>query len=222
MPWLPHLFARTSSLSDEQAMLHVRDTADHAAFTQLLRRWELPISRLCIRITHDQHRGEDLAQETFARLFTHRHTYQPGGKFSTWLWRIALNTCHEETRRPRYRHERPLAADHHPPDRSVDAHPHHHAENTERATLLHNALSQLSEVQRTIVLLREYQQLKFREIADILNLPEGTVKWHMAEALNELSRHLKSLRSDESKSKNPPPSPKSPQSKPRSEQGLLL
>ena len=201
-------------------MLHVRDTADHAAFTQLLRRWEVPISRLCIRITRDQHRGEDLAQETFTRLFANRHTYQPGGKFSTWLWRIALNTCREETRRPRYRHERPLAADDHPPDHSIDAHPHHHAENTERATLIHAALSQLSELQRTILLLREYEQLKFREIADILTLPEGTVKWHMAEALTQLSHHLKPTLSEENK--NPPRPPKTPQSRPPSEQGLLL
>jgi RNA polymerase sigma-70 factor, ECF subfamily len=213
MPWLPQLFARAGSLSDEQAMLHVRNTADHAAFTQLLRRWETPIFRLCIRMSGDEHRGEDLAQETFARVFAHRNTYQPGRKFSTWLWRIALNTCHEETRRPRHRHEHPLPEGRHPSDHSTDSQPGHRAETSERATLLHAALSQLSEVQRTIVLLREYENLKFREIADVLSLPEGTVKWHMAEALNRLSLHLKPLAPDEQPRSSQTHQPK---------QGLLL
>ena len=71
---------------------------DHRAFAQLVARWEQPIRRLCARLTGDWERGEDLKQETFVRLFAKRKDYQPTGRFSTYLWRIALNLCHDELR----------------------------------------------------------------------------------------------------------------------------
>lgn len=82
--------------TDEQAMQLVQSRADHAAFAQLVRRWEGPVRRLCIRMTGDEHRGEDLAQEAFAKVFANRQQFAVGKKFSTWLWRIALNVCFEE------------------------------------------------------------------------------------------------------------------------------
>src|SRR4051794_37794963 len=87
--------------SDEQAMRMVRDRADHAAFAQLVQRWEGPIRRLCVRMTGDTHHGEDLTQEAFALVFANRHQFAEGKKFSTWLWRIALNLCFEMGRRRR-------------------------------------------------------------------------------------------------------------------------
>src|ERR1051325_1904955 len=96
------------AISDEQAMWRVQSHDDDGAFAQLVRRWEGPIQRLCTRMTGDPHRGEDLAQETFTRVFAKRKDYQPSGKFSTWLWRIALNLCYDELRRRRRREESSL------------------------------------------------------------------------------------------------------------------
>ena len=87
------------SMTDEQAMWRVQTQDDHRAFVQLLERWEEPIGRLCARMTGDVHRGEDLKQETFARVFEKRKSFQPSARFSTWLWRIALNLCYDELRR---------------------------------------------------------------------------------------------------------------------------
>ena len=75
---LPTLFAA----SDEQAMWRVKMEDDPQAFDQLVKRWEKPIQSLCARMTGDVHRGEDLAQETFSRVFTRRKDYEPSGKFS--------------------------------------------------------------------------------------------------------------------------------------------
>src|SRR5215469_4503527 len=86
-------------ISDEQAMWRVQQLDDEAAFGQLVRRWEGPIQRLSERMTGDAHAAEDLAQETFVRVFARRKEYQAEGKFSTWLWRIALNLCYDELRR---------------------------------------------------------------------------------------------------------------------------
>ncbi len=65
------------SMTDEQAMWRVQTQDDHRAFVQLLERWEEPIGRLCARMTGDLHRGEDLKQETFARVFEKRKTRTP-------------------------------------------------------------------------------------------------------------------------------------------------
>src|SRR5262245_1697732 len=98
----PTPFASLRSLfviSDEQAMWRVQAEDDERAFAQLVHRWESPIQRLCLRMTGDAQRAEDLAQEAFVRVFARRKEYQHGGKFSTWLWRIALNLCYDELRR---------------------------------------------------------------------------------------------------------------------------
>src|ERR1043166_336591 len=97
----PSLFSAT----DEQAMWRVRTDDDPQAFAQLVERWQGPIQGLCTRMTGDPHRGEDLAQETFARLFARRKNYTPSGKFSTFLWRMALNICYDELRKLKRRGE---------------------------------------------------------------------------------------------------------------------
>src|SRR5262245_65771377 len=89
--------------TDEQAMLRVQAEDDHRAFAQLVTRWEEPIRRLCTRMVGDAHRGEDLKQETFAKLFARRKSYQATGRFSTFLWRVALNVCYDELRRVKRR-----------------------------------------------------------------------------------------------------------------------
>jgi len=179
----------------------VQADGDPAAFAQLVDRWERPIRRLCVRMTGDEHRGEDLAQETFARVFAHRERFDAGRRFSTWLWRIALNLCHEESRRLRRRGTR-LTDDADASDgvgRVENDGPHARAVRSEQAQLVRDALQQLPDPHRAVVLLREYENLKFREIADVLDVPEGTVKWRMSEALDQLGELLKPiLSSDES------------------------
>jgi RNA polymerase sigma factor (sigma-70 family) len=95
------LYSRT----DEESMCRVKSHDDYGEFDRLVTRWEQPIRRLCVRMTGDVHRGEDLKQETFVRLFEKRKDYQPTGKFSTFLWRIALNLCYDELRRKDRRRE---------------------------------------------------------------------------------------------------------------------
>src|SRR5688572_33362247 len=101
-------FAAFKSLfvvSDEQAMWRVQAQNDALAFAQLVRRWEKPVQNLCARMIGDTHRAEDLAQDIFARIFSKRAEYRPTAKFSTWLWRIALNRCYDELRREQLRRE---------------------------------------------------------------------------------------------------------------------
>jgi RNA polymerase sigma-70 factor (ECF subfamily) len=193
------LLATVSSLfttTDEQAMWRVQMYDDPHAFAQLMRRWETPIQRLCTRMLGDEHRGEDLTQDTFARLFAKRKDYQPTGRFSTYLWRMALNLCYDELRRMKRRPESPLVDEEYG---DLDGAPHFKSADPsadalllqqEQGEMVRHAVLQLSEAYRSVVVLRHYENLKFREIADVLGIPEGTVKSRMAEALSQLHRIL--------------------------------
>jgi RNA polymerase sigma-70 factor (ECF subfamily) len=195
------LISALFSASDEQLMWRVKLQDDAEAFASLMSRWQRPIENLCIRMTGDLHRAEDLAQTAFARIFARRTDWEPTGKFSTFLWRVALNLCHDELRRTRRRGECSLDALDEAGDQpdfvaSEDPAPDEQADSRERADLVRNALLQLATHYREVVVLRHYEGLKFHEIGEVLAIPEGTAKSRMAEALTQLNRLLKHLNGD--------------------------
>jgi len=169
-------------MTDEQAMWRVQMQDDHAAFMQLVERWEGPIMRLCARITGDVHRGEDLKQEAFARVFVRRKDYRPPAKFSTWLWRIALNLCYDEIRK-RDRHGEcsleQAAAQQQPEELRPDT----ELASREDCRLVRKALVQLPDEQRVLLYLRYCEGLKLREIAEILEIPQTTAASRIAAGL---------------------------------------
>lgn len=187
-------------ISDEQAMWRVQMHDDGEAFAQLMARWQEPIRRLCVRMLGDEHKSEDVTQEAFARVYAKRKEFQHGAKFSTFLWRVATNLCLDELRRIKRRREfssfgekedgeendiwQEMPGSGHAPDET--------AATGEDALLVRKALMQLPDHYRSVVVLRHYEDLKFREIADVLGIPEGTVKSRMSEALSLLAHALKS------------------------------
>jgi RNA polymerase sigma-70 factor (ECF subfamily) len=198
---MPNLITGLFKTTDEQLMWRVKLQNDPQAFASLMTRWQRPIQRLCTRMTGDSHRAEDLTQTVFARVFARREDWEPSGKFSTFLWRIALNLCHDEARRNRRRGECSLEALQEDGDwpEFVDAdepQPDASAESIERADFVREALLKLAPHYREVVVLRHYEQLKFREIGDVLGIPDGTVKSRMAEALSQLNHLLKHLNQD--------------------------
>ncbi len=201
---MPNLLSAFFSATDEQLMWRVKLQDDAEAFASLMSRWQRPIENLCVRMTGDIHRAEDLAQSAFAKIFARRADWQPTGKFSTFLWRVALNLCHDELRRTKRRGECSLDALHEEGDTqpdfiaSEDPAPDEQADSRERAELVRNALLKLATHYREVVVLRHYEGLKFHEIGEVLAIPEGTVKSRMAEALTQLNRLLQHLDGDTS------------------------
>ena len=189
------------TITDEQAMWRVKMDDDPQAFARLVERWQGPIQRLCIKMLGDAHRAEDLTQEAFARVFARRKDYEVAGRFSTFLWRIALNLCYDELRKIKRRGESSLEGrsdEHGETDFMADtAGPDLQVVADERAEHVRRALLQIPEPYRVVVVLRHYEGLKFREIGEVLDIPEGTVKSRMVEALNQLNRLLKPLVSDD-------------------------
>lgn len=181
-------------LSDEEAMARVQRDGDHRAFGLIVCRWEGAILRLCTRMTGDAHRGEDLTQEAFTRLYSQAASYRHGARVSTFLWRLAVNLCLDELRKAKQRigsiqdeenaGDAPVAALPSPLTATLHA---------ERAEQVREALARLPDHYRAVVVLRHYEGLKFREIAEVLGIPEGTVKSRMAEALERLAKTLRPL-----------------------------
>jgi len=176
-------------------MWRVQTEDDPAAFALLVERWREKIRQLCIRMTGNIHLGDDLAQEVFARVFEKRRDFKGASRFSTWLWRIAVNRCYDEMRRPAARATTESlddenstvvldinVADVRTPRDSVAA--------QEEAELVRRALMNLPEQYRAVLVLRHYENLKLREIAEVLDLPEGTVCSRMAEGLAQLTQLL--------------------------------
>jgi RNA polymerase sigma-70 factor, ECF subfamily len=178
------------AVSDEQAMWRVQMNDDPEAFAMLVDRWQSPIHNLCTRMCGDSHRAEDLAQEAFVRIFARRKEYVASGKFSTFLWRVALNLCYDELRRRERRRESSLDGDSDELCRAeeIDSHaPDTALAQQETAETVREALMAISETYRSVLVLRHYEGLKFREIAEVLGIPEGTVKSRMADGLSQLA-----------------------------------
>lgn len=190
------------TVSDEQTMWRVKMHDDPQAFARLVTRWEKPIQRLCARMTGDPHRAEDLTQTAFARVFARRANWEPSGRISTFLWRIALNLCYDDLRQTQRRGE--CSLDDLGEEGSAgceqfvaeEPSPHAQADARERGELVREALLRLPPLYREIVVLRHYEALKFHEIAEVLEIPEGTAKSRMAEALTQLHRLLKHVNED--------------------------
>lgn len=171
--------------SDEDLMLSCRD-GDEGAFEALYRRYEKPIFSFIYRIVMSAADAEDLCQETFFKVVRAKKKYRVSGKFKTWLFRIALNLCHDRLRRMKLRSHLSLDAPMFSQDcqdiqlqKSISdpsSDPVKYVETDEMKTLVQQAFTMLPEKQRTVVVLKEYHALKFSEIADIMNCPVGTVK----------------------------------------------
>jgi RNA polymerase sigma-70 factor, ECF subfamily len=191
------------AMTDEQAMWRVHTQDDHRAFAELVDRWEDRVWRLCARIVGDPHRAEDLKQEAFARLFEKRRDYRPPMKVSAWLRRIAINLCCDEVRRITRRGESTLKPEQDAASSGVVAMagaenpPDLRTAELEEGEIVRRALLQLPEMYRAVLVLRHYEGLKLREIAEVLEVPEGTVNSRMAAALGLLAAALKPVLQEE-------------------------
>lgn len=184
----PGIIASLFAPTDEQNMWRVQNTADPEAFARLVDRWQEPIHRLCARMTRDATRSEDLTQEIFTKVFTRSKDFRPDSKFSTWLWRIALNHCYDELRRAKRRPESALDEEREFP--AIELAPDAQTASDEECALVRASLLHLPEISRTVLALRYCEGLKLREISEILELPESTIHSRIAVALGQITRIL--------------------------------
>lgn len=168
---------------------------EDAAWEALLQTHTCRVYNLCYRFTGRSEDAEDLTQEVFIKVFRTLKSYDPlQAKFATWVSRIARNHLVDHYRRTRGDRLTSVLDDRMPiADASSGANPQSTVESRERSERLRTGLSKLSPDLREAVILRDLQDLDYAEIAQVLQIPEGTVKSRINRGRLELARALERM-----------------------------
>jgi RNA polymerase sigma-70 factor (ECF subfamily) len=187
--------------TDEMLMVRYQ-RGDAQAFAALVRRHNRPVYNFVFRQLRDSVAAEDLTQDVFMRVVQNAAEFKHEARFSTWLYSITRNLCVDQLRRLSHRRHASLdapragARDSAPPlgetlpDQSPGASAERSAQSNQVRGTIERALSALPDDQREVFLLREVANLPFREIAEITETPENTVKSRMRYALDRLREAL--------------------------------
>ena len=187
-----------AGLDDAQVMLRVRD-GDDAAFNYLVERYRRAMIGFMYRMVHNAAIAEELSQEVFLRVYRSRGSYSADAKFTTWLYRIATNLAVNHARDNK--HERPeekssldevneetgLAMDVADPKPSVEQ----EILRRERLEAIRKHVDALPERQRMAVMMHKFQELDYRQIAEVLHLSESATKSLLFRAYETLRESLK-------------------------------
>ena len=190
-------------LSDQEVVLLARSGRE-AAYRELIRRYERPVFALLFRMVRDRELAEDLSQETFVKALNAIESYRPEFKFSSWIFKIANNAAIDHLRR---RELDTLSLDGSPHAETPEAmqatalqigvrqeSPLDTVEAKELGSEIEAAIGRLRPEYRSCILLRHVEGRAYEEIAEILDLPLGTVKTYIHRARNELRVALAHLK----------------------------
>jgi RNA polymerase sigma-70 factor (family 1) len=172
---------------------------DSVALNQLVKQWYKRIYNFAFKYFSDHDQAMEVTQRTFISMNKNLGSLKEDARFKPWLYRIAANYCHEEARRQKSRWIFPFMKIDSKTDRSfIDSKqttnrtddPEKELGNSELKVLLKKALAQLPEEQRMVVIMKEYEGLKIREIAEAMDISENTVKSRLYYALGSLKKLL--------------------------------
>lgn len=189
----------------DNAMMHsdtliVRaKTGDQSAQGKLVQLWYKRIYNFGYKFFLDHDLAMEVSQKTFISMCKNLRSLQDTARFKAWLYKIAVNYCREEARKRKG--NRSLSFDLVWNREAEDSpgwessgqrfdNPERQLQQTELSDILQKALLEISEEQREVVIMKEYEGLKFREIAEVLNLSENTVKSRMYYGLDGLKKIL--------------------------------
>jgi RNA polymerase sigma-70 factor, ECF subfamily len=190
--------AGAEGYTDAEVMLRVK-AGDQSAFDYLVQKYRRPLVSFMYRMARNTAAAEDLAQEVFLRVYRSRQTYEASAKFTTWLYRIATNLAVNHARDTR--HERPeVTVSLDEPDEETGttldvADATITAEEAlvrrERMAAIRSRVEALPERQKLAVLMHKYQQMDYKQIADVLKLSESATKSLLFRAYQTLREQLK-------------------------------
>ncbi|OUM91151.1 MAG: RNA polymerase subunit sigma-24 [Bacillus thermozeamaize] len=175
-------------VSDEELLLSFK-RGDKAAFEAFVYRYHAPLFGFLQRMLLDAELAEDLVQETFIRIIRHVQKGQLPVRVRPWIYRVALNLCRDYWRSAGYRLES-MGLEQIPEQKDTNASVIELCERQEERQAIIRALDQLPDIQKQIVILRFYQDLKLQEISETLDIPLGTVKTYLYRALKALKFRL--------------------------------
>src|SRR5215510_11350835 len=187
-----------TATSDEQIVERAL-TGDADAFGEIVLRWERRIFALAYGILGREEDARDATQETFIAAFRNLRGFRGEAKVSSWLHRIAVNQCISRQRRSKVRNESAL-------DDALETNagsfatslsysPIRVAEGRQETVAVRRAINSLPIELRQVVVMKEFEELTFREISDVLDLPLSTVKSRLYTALKQLQMRLQKFES---------------------------
>ncbi|TLY28818.1 MAG: sigma-70 family RNA polymerase sigma factor [Ignavibacteria bacterium] len=193
-------------MTDEQLLIDRAQQGDREAFRHLVERSNADVYRLAYDMTRNRHDAEDLSQEVFIRAHRSLANFRREAKWSTWLYRITVNLCldhrdKQSRKRMEYRDDtgyedqadgssRREARNSGAASSPATSSPDRETESVMIQQHIEQALSRLPAQERAVFSLRHYHDLPLKEIADTMNIAEGTVKSHLFRALQRLRREL--------------------------------
>jgi len=192
-----------TSSGEDALLIKAFQRGDKRAFDQLVIRHKDRIFNLCYRFLGDYEEANDSAQEAFAKAYGSLKTFRLESAFSTWLYRIAVNTCKNKLGSSSYRAKRKTVSLDNPGNNEVGALPMEiqngtpsplaRMEEKERMRLVQTALDALPPEFKMVVALRDIEGLSYEEIAQVTGLNLGTVKSRIARARTDLRNKLRGV-----------------------------
>jgi RNA polymerase sigma-70 factor (ECF subfamily) len=187
----------------ERSLLRRLRNRDERAFRELIENHRDRVYNICYRMLGNRHESEDVAQEVFITVFKQIDTFREEAKFSTWLYRVAVNHCKNRIKylarrydksRDELDDETASGANGTPIGAPVPRSPDTALEGAQMEKLMQDAIAALDDEQRIVVVLRDVEDLSIEEICEITGLPDGTVKSRLHRARlvlrKKLARHV--------------------------------
>ncbi len=186
-----------NDITDEQLIAQFQQ-GDEGAFVQLVDRYKDRLINFVYRFLNDMTDAEDLVQETFLKVYKNKHAYREIAKFSTWIYTIAGNLARSELRKRKRRKTYTMSDMSFEDNEFNPIDPDKDTEgivfNSYAGEEIMKAIKALQEPFRTIIILRDIQELSYEDISTILDIPMGTVKSRVNRARLKLQETLSYLR----------------------------
>jgi len=178
------------NMSDEMLCISA-SSGNINAFEMIIDRWERKVYSLASRFLFNKEDAEDATQDIFLKVYAKIHTFNGNSSFKTWLYSVALNSINDYRRKSRRKHsmvgeevlDNETSSNH---DYRDSNNPYEAAHKKQFINLLKLSMSKLPEKQRIVLILKEYNDLTFEEIANVMRCPVSTVKSRLYKGLENL------------------------------------
>jgi len=188
---------------DDRGLIEEIQRGNVAAFRELVERYKKRIYYLALDLTGNHHDAEDLSQDVFIKVYGSIHKFRMESKIHSWLYRITVNAFIDKKKKKflkiiRLNSEndaegRQLMA---PVDEGINGDPERHTESKLIQKHINAALNRLSPKEKVVFIMKHYHEQTIKEIAQIINVSEGTVKSTLFRAINKLKTALSFYKED--------------------------
>lgn len=180
-------------MMNDEMLISRAAKGDASAFNELMTQYERKMYSICYRMCQNHEDAQDCLQEAMLRVYRAISGFKGQSSFSTWLYRVTMNSCLDELRKRKNKQstslDNLLESGWSPSDESDT--PEHHAVASEKKRALHQAISELPEDMRSAIVLRDIEGFSYEEIADSLGINVGTIKSRISRGREKLREKIR-------------------------------